>query len=109
MNKKEAKHILELYASLIELGLPDDKVRKFRQAYELAIKELDRPRDEWIPVTYRPMTIEERIKFAEYFGIEYCDTADEKMFSSPLPEDGQEILVSYETFVAEDICEWDES
>lgn len=44
MTNKEAKHILELYASLIELGLPDDKVRLFRQAYELALKALEAPK-----------------------------------------------------------------
>ena len=60
---------------------------------------------EWIPVKYRPMTTEERIKIAEHYGIEYCDTADEKVFDCPLPEDGQEVLVSSRWGVHTDVAD----
>lgn len=60
---------------------------------ELVVKE-ERPQGKWIPVKYRPLTAEQRIAFAEHYGIEYCDTASEKAFDCPLPEDGQEILIS---------------
>lgn len=58
----------------------------------------------WIPIKYRLMTPEERIEFADYYGIEYCDTASEKMFDCPLPEDGQEILISTGEYVIADVC-----
>ena len=62
---------------------------------------------EWIPVKDRPMTTEERIKFAEHYGIEYCDTADEKVLDCPMPEDGQEILVSTRWGVHTDVADND--
>lgn len=61
----------------------------------------------WNPIKYRPMTTDERIKFAEYWGVEYCDTADEKVFCCSMPEDGQEILVSTERYVHIDVCCYD--
>ena len=67
----------------------------------------DRPHGEWIPVTYRPMTEEERIAFAEHYGIEYCDTLDEKAFDCPMPEDRQEILISTSWGVVEDVADND--
>lgn len=66
-----------------------------------------RPQGEWIPVKDRPMTTEERIKFAEHYGIEYCDTADEKVLDCPMPEDGQEILVSSRWGVHTDVADND--
>ena len=108
MTNQEAKHILEVVANLIELGLPDDKVRQFRQAYELAIKALeDRQQSEWIPIKYRSLTEDERIAFAEHYGIEYCDTVSEKAFDCLMPEDGQEILVSRSWGVVEDVADND--
>ncbi len=61
----------------------------------------------WIPITYRPMTMEERIKFAEHYGIEFCDTLEEKAFDCPMPEDGQEILISKSWGVVEDVADND--
>lgn len=63
--------------------------------------------DKWIPITYRPMTEEERIEFAEYYGIEFCDTLEEKVFDCPMPEDGQEILISGSWGVTEDVADND--
>lgn len=74
------------------------------QMVELAIKALD---SQWIPITYRPMTVEERIEFAEYYGIEFCDTLEEKVFDCPMPEDGQEILISGSWGVTEDVADND--
>lgn len=59
---------------------------------------------EWIPIKTRSLTNEERVEFAEYYGIEYCDTANELMFDCHLPEDGQEILITTKYGVETDIC-----
>lgn len=67
----------------------------------------ERPKGKWIPVKYRPLTTEERIEFAKYYGIEYCDTVDEKAFDCPMPEDGQEILVSGSWGVSTDVADND--
>ena len=70
----------------------------------LAEKAID---SQWIPVTYRPLTEKERISLAEHYGIEYCDTLDEKAFDCPMPEDGQEILISTSWGVVEDVADND--
>lgn len=70
--------------------LVDEKVVKAIKSGELFVKT----EGEWVPIKYRPLTVEQRIAFAEHYGIEYCDTADEKAFDCPMPEDGQEILIS---------------
>lgn len=70
----------------------------------LAIKALD---SQWIPVTYRPLTEKERIEFSEHFGIEYCDTLEEKAFDCPMPEDRQSILISTSWGVVEDVADND--
>lgn len=61
----------------------------------------------WIPITYRPITEEERIAFAKHYGVEYCDTLEEKVFDCPMPEDGQEILISKSWGVVEDVADND--
>lgn len=75
------------------------------QGYEDGKNE--RPKGKWIPIKYRPMTTEERIEFADYYGIEYCDTVDEKAFDCPMPEDGQEILISGSWGVSTDVADND--
>lgn len=67
----------------------------------------ERPKGEWIPVKYRPLTTKERIEFEKHYGIEYCDTVDEKAFDCPMPEDGQEILVSRSWGVSTDVADND--
>lgn len=62
---------------------------------------------EWIPIRMRPMTSKERIEFAKHYGIEYCDTSEEKAFDCPMPEDGQEILISTLWGVTEDVADND--
>lgn len=67
----------------------------------------ERPQGEWIPVTYRPLTAKERIAFAEHYGVEYCDTSEEKAFDCPMPEDGQHILLSRSWGVDIDVADND--
>ena len=82
------------------------KMEEIRQAYD-KMKAMEIPHDKWIPVTYRPLTAEERIAFAEHYGGEYCDTLDEKAFDCPMPEDRQEILISTSWGVVEDVADND--
>ncbi len=51
----------------------------------------------WIPLIKRPMTDEER----EYYR-EWSDIEGAMIFDCPLPEDGQEVLVSYGGYVCVD-------
>ena len=44
----------------------------------------------WIPMTTRPMAEEEREYYREWSGIE-----EAMIFDCPLPDDGQEVLISY--------------
>lgn len=60
----------------------------------------------WIPVKFRPMDSEEREYWEEQIGEELAD-ADAVMFDCPMPEDGQEILVSYRKWISMDKCEID--
>ena len=79
-----------------------------QRSLDIAIKALEeRPQDEWIPIKYRPMTSEERKAFADYCGIEYCDTFGTETFDCPMPEDGQEILISKSWGVVEDVADND--
>lgn len=65
-----------------------------------------RPIMEWIPITYRPMTEEEVKKVETYFGLP-LDEKDKKCFSCPMPEHGQEILISTKWGVSKDMCLYD--
>ena len=80
-----------------------------RLTYVLTAEEIDNAPtvDRWIPVKYRPLTEEERIAFADHYGIEYCDTINEVAFDCRMPEDGQSILVSTSWGVAEDVADND--
>ena len=60
----------------------------------------------WIPVKFRPMDSEEREYWEDQFGEELADE-DAVMFDCPMPEDGQEILVSYRKWINMDKCEID--
>jgi len=69
--------------------------------------EPDRPHGEWIPITYRPMDEEEYEEFRREFG--ELPVKDRKMFSCPMPDDDQEILVCTSWGgVSQDRCELDE-
>jgi len=58
----------------------------------------------WVPIKYRPMDEEEKQYWSEYMGVD-----DEmEMFDCPMPEDGQEILVTFKSgYVNMDVCEID--
>ena len=75
---------------------------------EEALKAYEaRTQGEWIPIKYRPLTVDERIAFADHYGIEYSDTLEEKAFDCPMPEDGQSILISTSWGVVEDVVDND--
>jgi hypothetical protein len=63
------------------------------------------PKTGWIPMTTRPMTEQEREHYREWF-----DVDEGMIFDCELPEDGQEVLVSYggyvcvDTFCRDDGC-----
>ena len=83
-------------------GLPDDPCDTAVRLIEVLPSA-----QQWIPVKYRPMDEEEREYWSEQFGydIEYEDAV---MFDCRMPDDGQEILVSYRGgWVSTDICEVD--
>ena len=67
----------------------------------------ERPHAEWIPITYRPMDEEEYEDFKKEFG--ELPIEERKMFSCPMPEDDQEILICNSWGgVSQDRCEMDE-
>ena len=84
-----------------------DFEKDFNEILRLAEKALD---GQWIPVTDRPMTDEEEKNLCEKWGIKEGTLEDweKKVFTCPLPDDGQEILISVGRYVHEDICSWDE-
>lgn len=60
----------------------------------------------WIQIKTRPMDDEERDYYEEHYGFRPYD--DEVMFDCMMPDDGQEILVSFKSgFVSTDICDSD--
>ena len=61
----------------------------------------------WNPVKTRPMDSEEREYWSDHFGYP-LDDEDACIFDCKMPEDGQEILVSFSTFVSMDKCEIDD-
>ena len=78
------------------------------EIFRLAEKALD---SQWIPITYRPMTEEEEKEFCETWDIKEGGLEDweKRVFTCPLPDDGQEILTSFfGRYVREDICAYDE-
>lgn len=83
-------------------GSPDVEI-----AISKGVPYEERSQGEWIPIKYRPLTEEERIAFAEHYGIEYCDTVEEKAFDCPMPEDRQCILISTSWGVVEDVADND--
>ena len=58
-------------------------------ALDMAIEALSEPKTEWIPFTKRPLTDEEKEEYPDWVYILDC----------PLPDDGQEILLSNGKYV----------
>ena len=94
--------------ALLKLVPPEEIVA--RMAIMNAPTVEARPTGEWIPVKDRPMTEEEEKELCEELGIEEGSLEDweKRVFTCPLPDDGQEILTSIGRYVQEDICSWDE-
>lgn len=78
---------------------------KMAKSFERMAKEKGLFVGWWIPLTKRPMTDEEREDYREW-----SDIKGAMIFDCPLPEDGQEVLVSYggyvmvDTFCKDDGC-----
>lgn len=80
---------------------------QYRRGYEDGWKARSKDVPQWIPIRMRPMTEEEK---AEHF-IKYGEDAvceDMKVFDSPMPDDGQEILISTPWGVSMDIVVFDD-
>lgn len=53
-----------------------------------------RCKDEWIPITTRPMDTEERLEWSKKLGYDIAnDDGEALIYTSQLPDDGQEVLV----------------
>lgn len=61
---------------------------------------------QWIPVTSRPMTREEYEGNA-FVGDYDIPFEEARVFTCPLPDDRQEILISHGSFVDKDVVSWD--
>ena len=68
----------------------DESESRLMTALEMAIKALEQT--QWIPVTYRPMTDEEKKDFAERTGFDEEDL--DTMLNCKLPEDGETVLIT---------------
>lgn len=99
------------------IDIPDEMLEAIKEGtwcgshkLEIAIRNgkpyEERPTGQWIPITYRPMTEEEVENVETYFGLP-LDEKEKKCFSCPMPEHGQEILISTEWGVSKDICLYD--
>lgn len=75
-------------------------------AYEFEELPSAQPGLPWIPVKTRPMDSEEREYWEDMLGEKFEDE-DAVMFDCPMPDDGQEILVSYRKWINMDKCEID--
>jgi len=87
-------------------GINEDVSEEYNEAVDIAIEALIQLREQmshlekpnkWIPLTKRPMTEEEREEYEERTGI-----TETMILNCPLPEDGQEVLISYGGYVCVD-------
>lgn len=107
ISRQAAIDALEREQSLVER--PITETRWFdlglRKAQDV-LSELPsaQPGQQWIPVKMRPMDSEEREYWECLCGYE-LKNEDAVMFDCPMPEDGQEILVSYGEWISMDKCE----
>ena len=67
----------------------------------LAMPSVTPQEPRWIPLTKRPMTDEEREHYFEYTDMRIDDTYT--ILDCPLPDDGQEVLVSWGGNVGNDV------
>lgn len=106
MTDAKAAEILENTLLRIMGGRMNGKT-KLLMSYNVALQKAIIALKPWVPIKYRPLTEEERIKFSEYWGVEYCDTLSEKAFDCPMPGHDQEILITTNWGVQEDVCCYD--
>ena len=87
-------------------GINEDVSEEYNEAVDIAIEALIQLREQmsssekpnkWIPLTKRPMTKEEREEYEERTGI-----TETMILNCSLPEDGEEVLVSYGDYVCID-------
>lgn len=80
---------------------------QYRRGYEDGWRARSKDVPQWIPVRTRPMTEEEKTQLFIKYG-EDAVYEDMKVFDSPMPVDGQEILISTPWGVSKDIVEFDD-
>lgn len=87
--------------------------REIVEAFDMATKALEQT--EWIPIKTRPLTKEEKEYYAE---MGYSDDSVTFMYDCPLPDDGEEVLVTdwlgnveFDTFIRDecDGCYFEEN
>ena len=76
----------------------------YEHGYAQAKREFERPTGEWIPVTTRPMTDDEWEELSDE-AKDYIDEDEKWFFDCPMPENGQNILISTKWGVWGDTCE----
>ena len=108
MTEKQAAEVLENMRVRFMGGRANGKTRlilSYNVAIQKAISKLKS--NEWIPVTTRPMTEVEEKDACERLGVDHLDDYEKRMFTCPLPDDGQEILISTHWGVRLDTCDYD--
>ena len=88
MTREEAIRCLSVHSSTNGSGLCTDK--QHFEAKQMAIQALEQT--QWIPITYRPMTDEEKKDYAERTGFDEEDL--DTMLNCKLPEDGETVLIT---------------
>ena len=98
MTLDEAKKIIKSECYIADL-LNLDRTRMVNTALDTVIKAAEETR--WIPIKTRPMTEEEKEDFFEYADSRCDDTYT--ILDCPLPDDGQEVILSVNGYVGTDI------
>ena len=80
---------------------------QYRRGYEDGWRARSKDVPQWIPIRMASMTEEEKTKLFIKYG-EDAVHEDMKIFVSPMPEDGQEILISTPWGVMKDNVEYDD-
>ena len=91
INESEIDYILIPIAPILK----GEKVHYEWVAFRNQIEQLPSAQPKtghWIPITYRPMTDEEKKHYSEYTG--YNEEDFDTMFDCPLPEDGETVLIT---------------
>jgi len=100
MTNEEAIEQLEGISKLIGYDKDSLLVNRTQTAIQMAINSLE-TQQRWIPIKTRPMTEEEKEHFFEYADSRCDDTYT--ILDCPLPDDGQEVILSVNGYVSTDI------